>query len=359
MKKVLRIFLWLIVVAVFGGTIAYLYDKSREKPMEYETQQAFKTDIVKKTVATGSVMPRKEIEIKPQVSGIIQKLYVQPGTYVKEGQLLAKVKIIPNMISLNEAETRLEKARIQFRKAEADYERYKKLFEQQVIPESQFQDYQVTLRSAKEEVKAAESNLSLIKEGVRKESDNTSNTLIRSTIEGMVLDVPVEIGNSVIESNNFNAGTTIASVADMSDMVFEGDVDETEVGRIKEGMPIRLTIGAIEDQKFDAVLEYISPKGVEENGAIQFGIKAAMKLQDSLFVRAGYSANADIVLQRHNQVLAIKEALLQFDEQQPFVEVEQPDGSFKRKDVEVGLSDGINIEVLAGLSGDEKIKVIN
>jgi len=225
MKKVLRIFLWLIVVAVFGGTIAYLYDKSREKPMEYETQQAFKTDIVKKTVATGSVMPRKEIEIKPQVSGIIQKLYVQPGTYVKEGQLLAKVKIIPNMISLNEAETRLEKARIQFRKAEADYERYKKLFEQQVIPESQFQDYQVTLRSAKEEVKAAESNLSLIKEGVRKESDNTSNTLIRSTIEGMVLDVPVEIGNSVIESNNFNAGTTIASVADMSDMVFEGDVD--------------------------------------------------------------------------------------------------------------------------------------
>lgn len=358
MKRVLKIFIWVVVLAVFVGTIVYLYDKSREKPEAFDTQQAFKTDIIKKTVATGSVVPRKEIEIKPQVSGIIQKMYVEPGTYVTEGQLLAKVKIIPNMISLNEAETRLEKSRIKLRKAEDDYERYKKLYEQQVIPESQFQEYQVTLRSAKEELKAAKSNLSLIKEGVREEADVASNTLIRSTIEGMVLDVPVEIGNSVIESNNFNAGTTIASVADMSDMVFEGNVDETEVGRIKEGMPIRLTIGAIEDHKFDATLEYISPKGVEESGAIQFEIKAAMQHQDSLFVRAGYSANADIVLQRRDNVLAVKEALLQFDEQQPYVEVEQPDGSFKRQDVEVGLSDGINIEVLAGLTGDEKIKVI-
>jgi HlyD family secretion protein len=358
MKKALKIFIWVLVLAVFVGTIGYLYTKSLEKPEVFETATAAKKDIIKKTVATGSVVPRYEIEIVPQVSGIIDELYVEAGEYVKKGQLLAKVKIIPNMVSLNEAEARVEKAKIQLDKAQVDYNRQLKLYEQEVIPESQFLDYEVSLKSAKEELKTAESNLRLIQEGVRKEADEASNTLIRSTIEGMVLDVPVEIGNSVIESNNFNAGTTIATVANMNNMIFEGNVDETEVGKIREGMPIELTIGAIEDHKFDAVLEYISPKGVEENGAIQFEIRAALALKDSLFVRAGYSANADIVLQRADNVLAIKEGLLQFDEDQTFVEVKKPDGTFEKKEVTTGLSDGINIEVVTGLNGEEEIIVI-
>ncbi len=358
MKKALKIFIWVLVLAVFVGTIGYLYNKSREKPEVFETATAAKKDIIKKTVATGSVVPRYEIEIVPQVSGIIDELYVEAGEFVKKGQLLAKVKIIPNMVSLNEAEARVEKARIQLDKAQIDYNRHLKLYEQEVIPESQFLEYDVSLKSAKEELKTAESNLRLIQEGVRKEADEASNTLIRSTIEGMVLDVPVEIGNSVIESNNFNAGTTIATVANMNNMIFEGNVDETEVGKIREGMPIELTIGAIEDHKFDAVLEYISPKGVEENGAIQFEIRAALALKDSLFVRAGYSANADIVLQRAENVLAIKEGLLQFEEDQAFVEVKKPDGTFEKKEVTTGLSDGINIEVISGLNGEEEIKVI-
>ncbi|MGM0565618.1 MAG: efflux RND transporter periplasmic adaptor subunit [Bacteroidota bacterium] len=358
MKKVLKTSAWVLVLAIFIGTIVYLYDKSRSKPEVFETSKPFKTDIIKKTVATGSVKPRYEIEIKPTISGIVSDIYVEAGQKVKKGELLAKVQVIPNMVSLNEAEARVKKAEIQLENAETDYERYKGLYEEQVIPASQFQQYDVALKSAREELKAAESNLRLIKEGVRKEADNSSNTLIRSTIDGMVLDVPVEIGNSVIESNNFNAGTTIAMVANMNNMIFEGHVDETEVGKIEEGMPIELTVGAIEETKFNAILEYISPKGTEENGAIQFEIRAALDLDDTNFVRAGYSANADIVLQKAEDVMAVKESLVQFDEETPFVEIEKEDGHFEKKELVTGLSDGVNIQVVSGLSGSESLKVI-
>ncbi|MEA3503929.1 MAG: efflux RND transporter periplasmic adaptor subunit [Bacteroidota bacterium] len=359
MKKVLKIFLWLVIIAIVGGTMYYLYYKSKEKPVVFETETAFTTDIIKKTVATGSIVPRKEIEIKPQVSGIVQELYVVAGDVVTEGQLIAKVKIIPNMINLNEAESRLEKAKINLRKNKLEFERRKKLFKQDVIPESEFLSYEIQYEQSKEDVSVAENNLKLIKEGVRKDAAKASNTLVRSTISGMVLDVPIEIGNSVIESNTFNAGTTIASVADMSEMVFEGKVDETEVGKIKEGMNLILTIGAIDQEEFVAVLEYISPKGVSENGAIQFEIKASVSLKNNVFIRAGYSANADIVLQKHENVLAINEALLQFgDSDSTYVEVEISDQVFEKRDVETALSDGINIEILSGLTKEDKIKII-
>ena len=359
MKKVLKIFLWLIIIAIVGGTMYYLYSKSQEKPVIYETETAVTTDIVKKTVATGSIVPRKEIEIKPQVSGIVQELYVVAGDIVEKGQLIAKVKIIPNMINLNEAESRLEKAKINLRKNKSEYARSKKLFTQEVIPESEFLTVEAQYDQAKEDVFVAENNLKLIKEGVRKDAAKASNTLVRSTISGMVLDVPIEIGNSVIESNTFNAGTTIASVADMNEMIFEGKVDETEVGKIKEGMNLILTIGAVDQEQFVAQLEYISPKGVAENGAIQFEIKASVELRDDVFIRAGYSANADIVLQKHKNVLAINEGLLQFDDNDStYVEVETTDQVFERRDVKTGLSDGINIEILSGLSKEDKIKVV-
>ncbi|MFC2104642.1 efflux RND transporter periplasmic adaptor subunit [Bacteroidota bacterium] len=357
MKKILRIILLVIIIGVFAATIYFLYQKSKSEPVIYETETAFITDIVKKTVATGSVVPRKEIEIKPQVSGIIEEIYIEPGNIVKNGDLIAKIRIIPNMINLNNAEARLDQAKINYEDAKMVYDRQKKIFDEGVIPAAEFQQYEISLNRAKSELNAAENNLQLIKEGVTKDSESSTNTLIRSTIEGMVLDVPVEQGNSVIESNTFNAGTTIAVVADMGEMVFEGQVDETEVGKIRTGMNLVLTIGAIEETTFNAYLEYISPKGVEENGAIQFEIKAAVKLKDDYFIRAGYSANADIVLTRKDSVLAIKESLLLFEDDSVFVEIETEPQVYEKKVIEVGLSDGINIEVLGGVTKEDKIKV--
>ncbi len=357
MKKVLRIILLVIIIGAFIATIYFLYQKSKKEPVVFETETPFITDIIKKTVATGSVVPRKEIEIKPQVSGIIEEVYIEPGDVVKNGDLIAKVRIIPNMINLNNAEARLDQAKIDFEDAKMIYDRQKKIFDEGVIPAAEFQQYELALNRAKSELNASENNLQLIKEGVTKDSQSSTNTLIRSTIEGMVLDVPVEQGNSVIESNTFNAGTTIAVVADMGEMIYEGKVDETEVWKIKTGMNLILTIGAIEETTFNAYLEYISPKGVEENGAIQFEIKAAVELKKDYFIRAGYSANADIVLTRKDSVLAVKESLLLFEEDSIFVEVEKEMQVYEKIPVEVGLSDGINIEIISGVSKEDKIKI--
>ncbi|HAF28673.1 MAG TPA: efflux transporter periplasmic adaptor subunit [Bacteroidales bacterium] len=357
MKKVLRIILLVIIIGVFIATIYFLYQKSKKEPVVFVTETPFITDIIKKTVATGSVVPRKEIEIKPQVSGIIEEIYIEPGDIVKNGDLIAKVRIIPNMINLNNAEARLDQAKIDYEDAKMVYDRQKRIFDEGVIPAAEFQQYEIALNRAKSELNSAENNLQLIKEGVTKDSKSSTNTLIRSTIEGMVLDVPVEQGNSVIESNTFNAGSTIAVVADMGEMIFEGKVDETEVGKIRTGMNLILTIGAIEETTFNAFLEYISPKGVEENGAIQFEIKAAVELKKDYFIRAGYSANADIVLTRKDSVLAVKESLLIFDEDSVFVEVEKEMQVYEKIPVEVGLSDGINIEIISGVTKEDKIKV--
>lgn len=336
-----------------------MYAKSEEKPVVYKTTQPFNTTIIKKTVATGSVVPRKEIEIKPQVSGIIDEIYVEAGTAVKKNDPIALVKIIPNMVSLNNAENRLRQAKISLENAQIDLKRNQELKDKKVIAEADFQPFEIAFRSAEEEYKAAQDNLDLVKKGETSRNKSNTNRLIRSTIEGMVLDVPVEEGNSVIEANTLNDGTTVASVADMSDLVFEGMVDESEVGKIKEGMALILRIGAIEDETFDAVLEYISPKGVEQEGAIQFEIKAAVKLQEDQFIRAGYSANADIVLDRRDDVLAISEALLQFDNDSAFVELEVKEQEFEKRYVKTGLSDGINIELLDGVSKDAKLKLWN
>jgi len=356
MKKIIRIGILIIVLLAFGWTIVFLYGKSKKKPVVYETKTPFISNVVKKTVATGSVVPRKEIEIKPQVSGIIDKIYVEPGQKVKIGDLIAKVKIIPNMVSLNEAESRLNRAKIDFEDARIVYERQRKIYQEGVIPEAEFQQYRISYKKAQEAMDAAENNLQLIKLGATKNAGESSNTLIRSTIQGMVLDVPVEVGNSVIESNTFNDGTTIATVADMGEMIFEGKVDETEVGKIKPGMNLMLSIGAIENHTFDANLEYISPKGVEDNGAIQFEIKADVKLQDNYFIRAGYSANADIVLDKKDSVMVIEESLLKFDKDSTYVEVETAPQQFEKRYITTGISDGVNIQVLSGLKMDDKIK---
>jgi len=357
-KKVFKILIVLIFIGAFGGTLFYLYSKSQTDPIVYNTNKPYKTNIVNKTVATGSVVPRKEIEIKPQVSGIIAELYVEAGDYVKKGDRIAKIKIIPNMVSLNSAETRLSKAKINLNDAQLRFDRQQQLYEKEVISDKEFQQIKFSIQTAKEEVKAAENNLLLIREGAIKDGGN-SNTVVTSTITGTVLDVPIEEGFSVIEANNFNAGTTIATVADMHDMIFKGKIDESEVGKIRTGMPLILSIGAIEDMLFDAKLQYISPKGVKENGAIQFEIKADVNLNDSTFIRAGYSANADIVLKRVDSVLAINESLIQFEEGKPYVEVKIDSMKYERRDIETGLSDGIQIQVLSGVEIGDDIKVWN
>ncbi len=359
LKTVFKVLIGVIILAIFVGTIVYLYKKSQAKPVVFESQTPFITNIVKKTVATGSVMPRKEIEIKSQVSGIIEELYVEAGKKVRKGDLLAKVKIIPNMINLSEAESRVNRSKISMDDAQQAYDREKQLFDQKVVSSAEFQPYQVALKTAKESVDAADDNLQLIREGITKKAGTATNTLIRSTIEGMVLTVPVEVGNSVIESNTFNAGTTIATVADMGEMIFKGKVDESEVGKLHEGMELILSVGAIDSEKFKANLEHISPKGVEENGAIQFEIKAAVSLKSANFIRAGYSANADIVLEHRDSVMAIPESLLQFKGDTAFVEVETGPQIYEKRFLKTGLSDGINIEVLSGLTKKDKIKVVN
>ncbi|MEQ8359216.1 MAG: efflux RND transporter periplasmic adaptor subunit [Cytophagales bacterium] len=355
----MRTFLIIIVVVLlFGSFIGggyYLYQKSEEKPVVYETQKPFFSDVVKKTVATGSIIPRKEIEIKSQVSGVVDKLFVEAGEQVRTGQLLARIKIIPNVVALNNAEANLKSAIINFKNSEKELKRQQDLYDQKVISEFDYNQFLLDYNLRKQQVEAAENNLDLIKEGAAKKSGNVSN-LVKSTVDGMVLDVPVKEGNFVIETNTFNDGTTIAFIANMSEMIFEGNVDETEVGKIKEGMDLILKIGALESESFKAKLEYISPKGVEEEGAIQFEIRAAVKLEEGKFLRAGYSANADIVLDKRDSVLVVPERILSFKDGKIFVEIQTGEQEFKEQAVKVGLSDGINIEVVEGVTIEDQLK---
>ncbi len=359
MKKFFGILALVLLFAGFAYTLYYLYQKNKQTPIEYSTDKAFHTNIQKKSVATGSIIPREEVDIKPQVSGIIQEFFVEAGDIIKAGDLIARIKIIPNMLSLNNAENRISQANIQLKNSKRDFERNKKLFDDKVIAQREFQQFELNYESAKQEMEAARENLQIVKDGASNKSGKSAITLVKATVDGMVLDVPIKVGNQVIESNNFNDGTTVASIADMSNLVFEGKIDESEVGKIKEGMDISLSVGAIEGKIFEAKLEYIAPKGVEENGAIQFLIKAKVIMDSTEFIRAGYSANADIVLESRKSVLSLKESLIQYENGKPFVEIETADQIFEKRDVELGLSDGINIELISGIDSMANVKVWN
>ncbi len=359
-KSVTRIILFLIVIA-FGGSMYYLFQKNNEDPIVYETQEASKQTIIKKTVATGSILPLEEVLIKPNISGVIEEVYVEGGDFVKSGDLLCKIKVVPNLNALNDARNGIDEAKISLNDQRRNLERQKKLFEKGVISKVDLERAEVSFDQAKQSYGAATKRYDIIKTGTAKGYGNAANTQIRATVSGMVLEVPVEVGNQVIESNTFNEGTTIAAIADVEKMIFEGKVDESEVGKIKENLPLEITVGAIENKVFQAVLDYIAPKGKEENGAIQFEIKGTLKKQDSVFIRAGLSANASIILARADSVLALKEGLIQYDvkTKKPFVEIEKGEQQFERKDVELGISDGIFVEVKSGVSNSDKIKVWN
>ncbi len=356
MKKFFGILLGIGFVLLVVGTGFFLYKKSQKKPVVYSTASPVRTDIVQKTVATGSIVPREEIAIKPLVSGIIDELYVEEGQLISKDAQVAKVRVIPDMSRLSDAESRLKKAEIALADAERTLKRQKDLFAEGTVSRSAYDAAQKASDDAGEELAAARSALDIIRTGTSARVAKAATTLVRATVGGMVLEVPVKVGNSVIQANNFNEGTTIAALADMSDMIFQGKVDESEVGKLRTGMDLVLTVGALPDKKIGAKLEHIAPKGKEENGAIQFEIRAAVEAQQDLFLRANYSANADIVLDKRDQVLAIDEALLQFDGEKPFVEVEVAPQKFERRDVVTGLSDGIQIEIVSGLAESDKVK---
>ncbi|MCG8322045.1 MAG: efflux RND transporter periplasmic adaptor subunit [Cytophagales bacterium] len=357
MKKAIRAILILIVIGSLGFLGFFVYQKTDTPGQVFEIDSTFVTNIERKTVATGAINPRKEIEIKSQVSGVVEKLFVEPGDNIKAGQLIGKIRIIPDVVALNNAEANLKEAIINFKNAEKELNRQKKLFSERVISEFDYNQFLLTYNLNRQQVDAAESNLQLIKEGASKKSGAVSN-LVRSTVAGMILDVPVKEGNFVIETNTFNDGTTIASVADMNEMIFEGKVDEAEVGKLVEGMALKLTVGALDSVEFVANLEYISPKGLEEEGAIQFEVRAAVDLLTDQFLRAGYSANADIVLERKDSVLAIKESNITFEDDKTYVELMVGEQEFEKREIKTGLSDGINIEILSGLTKNDLIKQI-
>jgi HlyD family secretion protein len=338
----------------------YLYSKNAEDPMVYETEKPSTKTIIKKTVATGSILPLEEVLIKPNISGVIQEIYVKGGDIVKEGDLIAKIRIVPNLSSLNNAKNSIETNKIALDDEKRNYTRQQSLFAKGVISRQDLERAEVSYKQAQQSYNAANRNYDIVRTGSTKGLGNAANTLIRSTVAGMVLEVPVEVGNQVIESNNFNEGTTIASLADVNKLIFEGKIDESDVGKIKEGLPLEITVGAVENTTFDAVLDYIAPKGKLENGAIQFEIKGTLNKQDSTFVRVGLSANASIILARADSVLSIKEALVQFDKdtKAPFVEIKNGD-RFDRKDVMLGVSDGIYVEIKEGIAKDDAIKVWN
>ena len=359
MSKRAKIIL-IIIAVLFTAALIWFGKKNKKSIVEYETEKPFKTTIVKKTVATGKVTPLEEIEIKPQITGIIDKILLLEGAKVKKGDLIATVRVVPNEQSLISAKGRVDNIRIRLSNSEVQYKRNKNLFDKGVISRAEFEAVELTYNQAKQDLRNAQNDYQIIKKG-SSGSGASANTNIIAQMSGTILEIPVKEGDQVIQSNNFNAGTTIASIADMNKMIFEGKVDESEVGKLVNGSDIEVSIGAIEGKKFPAKLNFIAPKGTEEGGAVQFKIKADVSLDDNYFIRAGYSANADIVLEKKDSVLSIKEALLKFDKktEEPYVEVKNGEGKFDKKTLKLGTSDGVNVEILEGVTADDEIKIWN
>ena len=356
MKKFSKYILTALLAILFIGTFVFLFKKSKPAEIRYQELEATVMDIQRTTVVTGKIIPRNEVDIKPQINGIIAELYKKAGEQVQENEVIAKLKVIPDMNSLSSAQSRVRLAEINLKQAQTNFDREKALYDKQLVSADEFEQVQQALNQAKEERSAAQDALEVIRDGVSRSNATSSSTLVRSTITGLILDVPVKVGNSVIQANTMNDGTTVATVANMNDLIFDGNIDETEVGALSEGVPVVITIGALQNYSFDATLEYISPKAVENNGANQFEIKAAVAVDTDQMIRSGYSANAEIVLEKAENVLSLPESALEFDGDDTYVQVLNPDGSTTRTKVETGLSDGVNIEIKSGVSEGTKVR---
>ncbi|MDB2342735.1 efflux RND transporter periplasmic adaptor subunit [Flavobacteriaceae bacterium] len=360
MMKILKyIGIALLICGVLFAA-AYFIKTNNKSAIEYETETAIITSIERKTVVTGKVIPEDEVEIKPQIQGIIETLFVEEGDLVNTGDLLARIKVVPNEQNLNAAQGRLANSKIVLKNAKIDYDRSKDLFSKGIISKQEFENSELRYSQSKQDIANATSDLQIIRSGSAGGAAS-ANTNIRATVPGTILEIPVEEGFQVIASNSFNAGTTIATIADLNKMIFEGKVDEAEVGKLKVGMPLEVNLGAIEDQSLEAKLKFIAPKGNEEQGAVQFIIEADLFLNDSIFIRAGYSANASLVLERKDSIMAIPESLLQFDREteKPYVEISLGEQTFEKRDIEIGISDGVNVEIISGLTKEDLIKVWN
>ena len=359
MKKYSKLIIAAIIALIFIGTFVFLWQKSQPKEIVYNEFTPKKEDIQKTTVITGKIEPRNEVNIKPQISGIITDLYKEAGDVVNAGDVIAKVKVIPDMSQLSSAEARVRLAEINLQQAQVNFNREESLYNQKLVSADEYDKVKQSLQQAKEEKVAAIDALQVVRDGVSQANAKASSTLIRSTISGVILDIPVKVGNMVILSNNFNDGTTVASVANMNDLIFRGNIDETEVGQLVSNMPMKITVGALQDLKFDANLEYISPKAVESNGANQFEIKAAVKLAEGGKIRSGYSANAEIVLASAVKVLSVPESAIEFSGDSTFVYIIKGEGkekTYERTQVTTGLSDGVNIEIKKGLTVKDKVR---
>ena len=364
MKKYSKLIVAVIIAAIFIGTFVFLWQKSQPKEVQYTVLEARMDSLQKTTIITGKIEPRNEVNVKPQISGIIAELLKEPGQFVQQGEVIAKVKVIPDMQQLSSAESRVRLATMNLKQAQVDYDREEALHNQQLVSDDEFDKVRQQLRQATEERSAAEEALQVVRDGVSKSNASASSTLIRATISGVILDIPVKVGNSVINSNTFNDGTTIATVANMNDLIFRGNIDETEVGQLVIGMPMKITIGALQDMSFNAALEYISPKATESNGANQFEIKAAVRLENTgsntATLRSGYSANAEIVLASADNVLTVPESAIEFSGDSTFVYVVKTenggDSTFVRTPVTTGLSDGVNIQIKSGLTATDRVR---
>ena len=359
MKKYSKLIVAALIALLFIGTFLFLWQKSRPQEVQYNEFVPTLNEVKKTTIITGKIEPRNEVNIKPQISGIITELLKEPGDYVNQGDVIAKVKVIPDMGQLSSAESRVRLADINLQQAKVNYDREKSLYDQKLVSADEYDKVSQQLKQAQEELLGAQDALQVVRDGVSKSNASASSTLIRSTISGVILDIPVKVGNSVINSNTFNDGTTIAAVANMNDLIFRGNIDETEVGQLISGMPMKITIGALQDLKFDAALEYISPKAVESNGANQFEIKAAVRVAKDDKIRSGYSANAEIVLASVEKALTIPESAIEFSGDSTFVYVltgSVAPKQYDRRPVVTGLSDGVNIEIKKGLTQKDKVR---
>ena len=352
----------LIILLILGFlmAIAYFIRSNSTSSIEYDTTTPFTSSIQKTSVVTGSVIPEDEVEIKPQLNGIIQNILVEEGDEVLNGQLIAIIKVVPDERSVYAARAQVNAAKLTLENGERQIKRVRELFEKQIISQQEYEDAELNFDTAKENLIAAENDLEILRKGSVAGS-STANTNIRATVSGTILEIPVKLGDQVIASNNFNEGTSVATIADLNKMIFEGQVDEAEVGKLEIGQDLKINMAALPDKEFDAKLKFVAPKGTESGGAVQFKIEADVTLDDNTFVRAGYSANGSLIIEDKQDIMVIAEALLQFDRrtQQPFIEVEISNQNFERVDVQIGLSDGIKVEILSGIEMTDKIKIWN
>ena len=356
MKKVIKYIVVALIAVAFIGTFVFLYKKSQPEEIRYQELPAIKQDVARSTVLTGKIVPRNEVNIKPQINGIIAEIFKEAGQTVQQGEVIARLTVIPDMNSLSAAQSRVRLSEINLKQAQTNFDREKALFDKDLISAEEYEKAGQALSQAKEEYAASQESLEVIRDGVSSKNATSSSTLIRSTITGLILDIPVKVGNSVIQANTLNDGTTVATVANMNDLIFEGQIDETEVGSLYEGMPLTITIGALKDYTFDADLEYISPKAVENNGANQFKVKAAVKVDSEHVIRSGYSANAQIDLEKATDVLTVPESALEFVKEESYVYKKADDGTYSKTKVTTGLSDGVNIQIKEGLSEGDTVR---